>query len=50
MSKNNIKNKINQISTNLQNKTLTTYDIATINDVDAYFTRIRLDAEKAITK
>ena len=50
MSNNNIKNKINQINTNLKNNNLTTHDITTINDIDAYFTQVRLDAEKAIIK
>ena len=48
MSTKEIKNTLNQINDKLQHNTLTETDILTINDIDSYFTKIQLDAEKAI--
>ena len=50
MSHNDIRQKINQISKNLHNNTLTPDDITTINEIDSYFTKTRLNAEKAVKK
>ena len=48
MSKQDITTKINLISQNLQENTLSSNGISTINTIDRYFTKVRLDDEKTI--
>ena len=50
MSKQDITTKINLISQNLQENTLSSNGISTINTIDRYFTKVRLDDEKTIKK